>query len=218
MHWTLHPIFLAAVLGGAILLLVLWLERRHTHSAKAPQQQKAQAATLADIRAQRLRRLEVPNSSSSTAAPPLESTLPELPAGTADDEAPAPQGQQQQQHQGEKGKRWQQMTARRESQARELPRSRPLESLDALLSWVPDYDAYNVSRVPLRKRLFKPQTRLLVCHDYKGGYVEDACPQVCLVVLSSIFISSRTLPADIVHHPHYPNLLMHILDETGRKD
>ena len=61
------------------------------------------------------------------------------------------------------------------------PKVRPLATLEALLRWAEGYDGLCVACVPRRPRPFASPTRLIVCHDMKGGYVEDAHPQVCCV-------------------------------------
>ncbi|XP_075374931.1 cytosolic endo-beta-N-acetylglucosaminidase isoform X2 [Mycteria americana] len=52
-----------------------------------------------------------------------------------------------------------------------------LSSLEELLAWQPDSnDDFNVSAVPLAKRqppLLSKRPRTLVCHDMRGGYLED---------------------------------------------
>jgi hypothetical protein len=58
------------------------------------------------------------------------------------------------------------------------PRLSPLKTLEEVLRWIAGYDGLCVASVPKRPRLFSSPTRLIVCHDMKGGYVEDAHPQV----------------------------------------
>lgn len=58
------------------------------------------------------------------------------------------------------------------------PRLSPLKTLEEVLRWAAGYDGLCVASVPKRPRLFSSPTRLIVCHDMKGGYVEDAHPQV----------------------------------------
>ncbi|NWX13201.1 ENASE acetylglucosaminidase, partial [Aegotheles bennettii] len=52
-----------------------------------------------------------------------------------------------------------------------------LSGLEELLAWQPDTnDEFNVSAVPLAKRqppLHSQRPRTLVCHDMRGGYIED---------------------------------------------
>ncbi|KAJ3194254.1 hypothetical protein HK101_003140 [Irineochytrium annulatum] len=57
------------------------------------------------------------------------------------------------------------------------PRIEPVRTVPSLNDWQPGADPFNVSSVPLRPRSTSPQHRLLVCHDFKGGYHEDALPQ-----------------------------------------
>ncbi|XP_035695169.1 cytosolic endo-beta-N-acetylglucosaminidase-like [Branchiostoma floridae] len=60
-----------------------------------------------------------------------------------------------------------------------VPVSRPLYTVEDVLSWTPNKDGYktdafNIATVPLAKRTQQggvPKT--LVCHDMKGGYIED---------------------------------------------
>lgn len=52
-----------------------------------------------------------------------------------------------------------------------------MSSLEELLAWQPDSnDDFNVSAVPLAQRqpsLHSKRPRTLVCHDMRGGYLED---------------------------------------------
>ena len=56
-----------------------------------------------------------------------------------------------------------------------LPVTRPLTSLDELWAWMEGFDELNVSSVPLRRvgDQLERGPRTIVCHDMKGGYVQD---------------------------------------------
>lgn len=53
------------------------------------------------------------------------------------------------------------------------PETRPLTNLEELLAWNEGFDELNVSSVPLRCITREQQPRTIVCHDMKGGYVQD---------------------------------------------
>ena len=56
------------------------------------------------------------------------------------------------------------------------PITRPLTSLEEALHWRPGFDAFNVCSVELRRddwEAFQGRAKTLVCHDMKGGYIED---------------------------------------------
>ena len=55
------------------------------------------------------------------------------------------------------------------------PVTRPLTSLDELQAWMEGFDEQNVSSVPLKRigNSLAQRPRTIVCHDMKGGYVQD---------------------------------------------
>ena len=55
------------------------------------------------------------------------------------------------------------------------PVTQPLTSLDELRAWTEGFDELNVSSVLLRRvgNDLKRRPRTIVCHDMKGGYVQD---------------------------------------------
>ena len=55
------------------------------------------------------------------------------------------------------------------------PVSRPLKTLEELFRWRQGFDFFNVATVPLteQNRTVEKRPRTLVCHDMKGGYIED---------------------------------------------
>jgi len=59
------------------------------------------------------------------------------------------------------------------------PVSQPLKTLEELLSWRQGFDFFNVATVPLteQNRTIEKRARTLVCHDMKGGYIEDRSVQ-----------------------------------------
>lgn len=66
------------------------------------------------------------------------------------------------------------------------PVSRPLKTLEEVLSWRQGFDFFNVATVPLSEnsRKMEKRPRTLVCHDMKGGYIEDRSVHWCNVVVS----------------------------------
>ena len=61
------------------------------------------------------------------------------------------------------------------------PVSRPLKTLEEVLSWRQGFDFFNVATVPLTGhcRKMEKRPRTLVCHDMKGGYIEDRSVGQC---------------------------------------
>ena len=57
------------------------------------------------------------------------------------------------------------------------PVTRPLTNLDELLAWTEGFDEFNVSSVALNRvgKGLNQRPRTIVCHDMKGGYVQDRC-------------------------------------------
>lgn len=56
---------------------------------------------------------------------------------------------------------------------RRNPVCKPLFQLDEVLSWQPGRDDLSVASVSKRPRKHEDNARLLVCHDMRGGYLED---------------------------------------------
>lgn len=71
------------------------------------------------------------------------------------------------------------------------PTTSPINSLEQLLLWRPGFDEFSVSHVPLKKCTHdakKPKT--MVCHDMKGGYIEDRYVFCCHTAANKILISA----------------------------
>ena len=57
----------------------------------------------------------------------------------------------------------------------DVPVTKPLTSLEELKFWNEGFDEFNMSNTPLMRssRKLEQRPHTLVCHDMKGGYVED---------------------------------------------
>ncbi|XP_077979787.1 cytosolic endo-beta-N-acetylglucosaminidase-like [Glandiceps talaboti] len=75
------------------------------------------------------------------------------------------------------------------------PISQPLKTIDAVLSWQPGEDEYNVATQAIVKKTVnsKPKPRTLICHDMAGGYLKDRFAQ-------------GTNTSDYYHHYHWQYL------------
>ncbi|XP_028413134.1 cytosolic endo-beta-N-acetylglucosaminidase-like [Dendronephthya gigantea] len=60
-----------------------------------------------------------------------------------------------------------------ETDDKSFPETQPLTSLEELFAWREGFDGLNVSSVPLHSVTTERQPKTIVCHDMKGGYVQD---------------------------------------------
>jgi len=73
---------------------------------------------------------------------------------------------------------------------RRTPECKPLFDLDEVLSWQPGKDDLCVASVPRRPRKPVDEPRLLVCHDMKGGYLEDRLTD-CIIKETSRIVKTK---------------------------
>ncbi|XP_057311525.1 cytosolic endo-beta-N-acetylglucosaminidase-like isoform X2 [Hydractinia symbiolongicarpus] len=69
----------------------------------------------------------------------------------------------------------------------------PISSLEKLLTWIPGYEEFAVARISIRSVQNDGKPKTLVCHDMKGGYLED---RFC-----------QGYQSDKCYHLHYWNLI-----------